>query len=34
MAKMPAQEGRLTDAQIKVLASYVWGFSNGPGAAR
>jgi hypothetical protein len=25
---MPAQEGRLTEAQIKLLASYVWGFSN------
>ncbi len=25
---MPAQEGKLTDAQIKVLASYVWGLSN------
>lgn len=32
--EMPAQEGRLTDAQIKVLASYVWGFSNGASAAR
>jgi cytochrome c oxidase cbb3-type subunit 3 len=27
---MPAQEGRLSEAQIKVLASYVWGFSNKP----
>lgn len=26
--EMPPQEGRLTDAQIRVLASYVWGFSN------
>ncbi len=25
---MPAQQGRLTEAQIKVLASYVWGLSN------
>ncbi|MEJ8856866.1 cytochrome-c oxidase, cbb3-type subunit III [Variovorax robiniae] len=25
---MPAQEGRLTEAQIKVVASYVWGLSN------
>jgi cytochrome c oxidase cbb3-type subunit 3 len=25
---MPAQEGRLTEAQIKLLASYVWAFSN------
>jgi len=29
-SEMPAQEGRLTDAQIKVLASYVWGLSNKP----
>ncbi len=27
-AEMPAQEGKLTDAQIHVLASYVWGLSN------
>jgi cytochrome c oxidase cbb3-type subunit 3 len=26
--QMPAQEGKLTDAQIHVLASYVWGLSN------
>ncbi|SFQ59694.1 cytochrome c oxidase cbb3-type subunit 3 [Variovorax sp. OK605] len=26
--EMPAQQGRLTEAQIKLLASYVWGFSN------
>ncbi|HVZ43411.1 MAG TPA: cytochrome-c oxidase, cbb3-type subunit III [Ramlibacter sp.] len=26
--QMPAQEGKLTDAQIRVLAAYVWGFSN------
>ena len=25
---MPGQEGRLTEAQIKVVASYVWGLSN------
>ena len=25
---LPAQEGRLTEAQIKLLASYVWGMSN------
>jgi cytochrome c oxidase cbb3-type subunit 3 len=25
---MPAQEGKLTEAQIHVLASYVWGLSN------
>lgn len=29
--QMPAQEGKLTEAQIHVLASYVWGFSNKPG---
>ena len=27
---MPAQEGRLTAAQIHVLAAYVWGLSNKP----
>ncbi|HYP72093.1 MAG TPA: cytochrome-c oxidase, cbb3-type subunit III [Variovorax sp.] len=27
---MPAQEGRLTEAQIKVVAAYVWGMSNKP----
>ena len=31
--QMPAQEGRLTDAQIQVLTAYVWGLSNKPGAA-
>jgi len=25
---MPAQEGRLTEAQIRVVAAYVWGLSN------
>jgi cytochrome c oxidase cbb3-type subunit 3 len=25
---MPAQQGKLTDAQIHVLAAYVWGLSN------
>ncbi|QOF77479.1 cytochrome-c oxidase, cbb3-type subunit III [Variovorax sp. 38R] len=29
---MPAQDGRLTEAQIKLLASYVWGMSNPPAA--
>ncbi len=28
--QMPAQEGKLTEGQIKVLASYVWGLSNKP----
>jgi cytochrome c oxidase cbb3-type subunit III len=32
--EMPAQEGKLTDAQIHVLASYVWGLSNKPAASR
>jgi len=27
---MPAQEGRLTEEQIKVVAAYVWGLSNKP----
>jgi cytochrome c oxidase cbb3-type subunit III len=27
---MPGQEGKLTEAQIHVLASYVWGMSNKP----
>jgi cytochrome c oxidase cbb3-type subunit III len=31
---MPAQQGKLTDAQIHVLASYVWGLSNKPVAAK
>ncbi|MBO9652082.1 MAG: cytochrome-c oxidase, cbb3-type subunit III [Variovorax sp.] len=31
--QMPAQQGRLTEAQIHVLASYVWGLSNGKSAA-
>jgi cytochrome c oxidase cbb3-type subunit 3 len=29
---MPAQEGKLSDAQIHVLASYVWGLSNNAAA--
>ena len=31
--QMPAQQGRLTEAQIHVLASYVWGLSNKPAVA-
>ena len=31
--EMPAQKERLTEAQIKVLASYVWGLSNAPASA-
>jgi len=30
--QMPAQEGKLTESQIHVLASYVWSLSNKPGA--
>ncbi|MES2686289.1 MAG: cytochrome-c oxidase, cbb3-type subunit III [Pseudomonadota bacterium] len=32
--QMPAQQGRLTDAQIHVLASYVWGLSGKPAPVR
>jgi cytochrome c oxidase cbb3-type subunit 3 len=32
--EMPAQAGKLTDAQMHVLASYVWGLSNKPAAAK
>lgn len=32
--EMPAQAGKLTDAQIHVLASYVWGLSNKPAPAK
>lgn len=31
--QMSAQQGRLTEAQIHVLASYVWGLSNKPAVA-
>lgn len=31
--QMPAQEGRLTESQIHVLAAYVWSLSNKAGAA-
>ena len=30
---MPAQAGKLTEAQLGVLTAYVWGLSNKPGAA-
>jgi cytochrome c oxidase cbb3-type subunit 3 len=30
--QMPAQADKLTEAQIHVLASYVWGLSNKGGA--
>ncbi|RYF07899.1 MAG: cytochrome-c oxidase, cbb3-type subunit III [Comamonadaceae bacterium] len=32
--EMPAQAGKLTDAQISVLSAYVWGLSNKAVAAR
>jgi cytochrome c oxidase cbb3-type subunit 3 len=32
--EMPGQTGKLTDAQIHVLAAYVWGLSNKPAPAR
>jgi len=31
--RMPAQADKLTEAQIQVLASYVWGLSNKGGAS-
>ena len=31
--QMPAHGSRLTEAQIRVLASYVWAFSNHPDPA-
>ena len=31
--QMPAQAGKLTEAQLGVLTAYVWGLSNKPGAA-
>ncbi|QNP48314.1 cytochrome-c oxidase, cbb3-type subunit III [Diaphorobacter aerolatus] len=34
MNEMPAQTGKLTDDQIKVLTAYVWGLSNKTVAAR
>lgn len=30
--EMPGQQGRLTEAQIRMLASYVWGLANPPAA--
>ncbi|HSV82702.1 MAG TPA: cytochrome-c oxidase, cbb3-type subunit III [Ramlibacter sp.] len=32
--EMPAQAGKLTEAQIHVLASYVWGLSNRPAPSK
>jgi cytochrome c oxidase cbb3-type subunit III len=32
--EMPGQTGKLTDAQIHVLGSYVWGLSNKPAVVR
>jgi len=34
VSEMPAQAGKLTDAQIHVLAGYVWGLSNRPAAMK
>jgi cytochrome c oxidase cbb3-type subunit III len=34
LSEMPAQEGKLTEAQIHVLAAYVWGMSNKPPPAK
>lgn len=31
--QMPAQQGRLTEAQLHVLTSFVWGLSNKPGSS-
>jgi cytochrome c oxidase cbb3-type subunit 3 len=33
-SEMPAQAGKLTEAQIHVLGSYVWGLSNQPALAK
>jgi cytochrome c oxidase cbb3-type subunit 3 len=33
MNQMPAQEGKLTPAQINVLTAYVWNFSHKQGSA-
>ncbi|MEJ7931911.1 cytochrome-c oxidase, cbb3-type subunit III [Ramlibacter sp. AN1015] len=33
-SQMPAQQGKLTDAQIHVLSAYVWGLSNKAPAVR
>ena len=32
--QMPAQEGKLTEAQIQVLSAYVWSLSNRPSPAK
>lgn len=32
--QMPAQQGKLTEAQIHVLTAYIWGLSNKPVAAK
>jgi cytochrome c oxidase cbb3-type subunit III len=34
VSEMPAQHGKLTEAQIHVLATYVWGLSNKPATAK
>jgi cytochrome c oxidase cbb3-type subunit 3 len=32
--QMPAQQGKLTEAQIHVLTAYIWGLSNKPVASK
>ena len=34
VSAMPAQAGKLTEAQIHVLSAYVWGLSNKPASSR
>lgn len=34
LSEMPAQAGKLTEAQIHVLAAYVWGLTNKPATAK
>lgn len=34
VSQMPAQSGKLTEAQIHVLGAYVWGLSNKPAGGR
>ena len=34
MNEMPAQEGKLTEPQLRVLTAFVWGKSNQPAAAK
>jgi cytochrome c oxidase cbb3-type subunit 3 len=34
VSDMPAQTGKLTEAQIQVLGAYVWGLSNKPAVVK